>query len=128
MFCISFQKSAAALYLSLILLKTKTSLAEMRFTDFWTKRSSTSGLRTSPQSVQLWTANLAHYSNYEEAELRPVVKKLALLVQLAPKTKSCRAIYNKYSMPKFDKCAQLPELSGSLLKTLATDWTAEDVE
>lgn len=125
------QKSAAALYLSLIVLKTKTSLAEMRFTEFWARRSSSgsssmSAVRSSPQSVQLWTANLAHYSSYEEAELRPVLRKLATLVMSAAKVKSCRAIHNKYSLPKFDKCAQLPELSGSLMKTLATDWTAED--
>lgn len=98
----------------------------MRFTDFWTKKSSPSLLRSSPQSVQLWTPNLAHYSNYEEAALRPIVRKLANLVISAPKTKSCRAIHNKYSLPKFDKCAQLPELSGSLIKTLAADWTAQE--
>lgn len=98
----------------------------MRFVDFWQKSCSTAQLRSSPQSVQLWTPNLAYYSGYDESELRPVVRKLATLVMSAPKVKSCRAIHNKYSLPKFDKCAQLPELSGSLIKTLATDWTAED--
>lgn len=119
------------MYLSLIMLRTKTSLAEMRFTDFWTKRNSSSSsntaMRSSPQSVQLWTPVLAYYSSYTEAELRPLVRKLATLVMSAGKVKSCRAIHNKYSLPKFDKVAQLPELSGSLMKTLAADWTnAED--
>lgn len=112
--------------MSLIVLKTKTSLAELRFTDFWTKKSSPTTMRSSPASVQLWTPNLAHYSSYEEADLRPVVRKLAALVISAPKTKSCRAIHNKYSLPKFDKCALLPELSGTLIKSLATDNTTQD--
>lgn len=106
--------------MALIVLKTKTSLAELRFTDFWRGK----GTRSSPQSVSLWTANLAHYSSYSETQLRPLVQKLATVVVSAPKSKTCRAIFNKYSLAKFDKCALLPELSGSLLKTLATDWIA----
>lgn len=104
--------AASALYLSLILLKTKKSSAdETQFCNFWNDESE---LKT-----PIWTPTLAHYSNYSEQELRPIVQKIAQIVVAAPKSKT-KSVFTKYSQPKFDEFALIPELSGNLIKFLAT--------
>ncbi|XP_069476466.1 G2/mitotic-specific cyclin-B3-like [Ambystoma mexicanum] len=59
-----------------------------------------------------WTPTLVYYTGYEEAELRPLVKKLNTLLSERPR-ETVRTVYNKYSDSTFLKVAAIPPLDPS---------------
>lgn len=65
-----------------------------------------------------WSNTLAHYSKYSEADLMPVMKKMAALLQKAGSGK-LTAIHTKYKSSKFMRISTIPELKSAVLTELA---------
>jgi len=84
--------SAAALFLSLLLLSPE-------------------------ESVDVWSATMQWYSKYKKEELMPTVRKLAILVQGASNNQ-LKAVFKKYSSRSKLKVAELKELQGSRIKEI----------
>lgn len=65
-----------------------------------------------------WSDTLSFYSKYTESELRPILKRLADLLQKAG-TGKLTAIKTKYQSSKFMKISLLPELQSKVVAELA---------
>lgn len=68
----------------------------------------------------VWTPTLEHYSTYSVADLRPIVKNLAVIVKNASSNK-LKAIHTKYSSPKFDAISTKPDLYHDILDKIIRD-------
>lgn len=73
-----------------------------------------------------WTDTLAHYSYYPEAQLRPVMCRLASLVlkaseKLGDNGAKRVAVARKYATKKCLGISVLPELTGALMRELAAE-------
>nr|P24862.1 RecName: Full=G2/mitotic-specific cyclin-B [Patella vulgata]CAA41255.1 cyclin B [Patella vulgata] len=64
-----------------------------------------------------WSETLAHYSNYSEKEIYPVMQKLAQLVVKA-ETSKLTAVKIKYSSSRFMKISSIPELKSNAITDL----------
>jgi len=84
--------SAAALFLSLLLLSPEGTL-------------------------DVWTATMEWYSKCTKQDLVPTVSKIAVLVQGASKNQ-LKAVFKKYSSRTKLKVSQLPELQGTRIKDI----------
>lgn len=67
-----------------------------------------------------WSSTLVHYSNYTDAHLAPIVKKMAILIQKSVKSKY-QAVRTKFSSSKFMRISQIPELKSSRITELVED-------
>ncbi|XP_072038247.1 G2/mitotic-specific cyclin-B-like [Amphiura filiformis] len=67
-----------------------------------------------------WSTTLAHYSNYTDAHLAPIVTKMAILVQKSVKSKY-QAVRTKFASSKFMRISGIPELKSSRITELAED-------
>ncbi|XP_063225076.1 G2/mitotic-specific cyclin-B-like [Bacillus rossius redtenbacheri] len=73
---------------------------------------------TSPAGGRgLWSHTLQHYTQYEEAAVLPVARKMAAIM-LAAKTSKFQAVFMKYCSPKFGKIAL--QVDRARLNTLAS--------
>lgn len=68
-------------------------------------------------NAPVWTNTLHFYTTYSEADLRPIMLKLAEIVQDAP-TNKIKAVFTKYRMPKFSQVAVRSELDEKNVKEL----------
>lgn len=66
-----------------------------------------------------WSDTLSHYSKYPESQLKPIMKRMAMLVQKADSGK-LTAIHTKYSSSKFMRTSRMPELQSQVITDLAS--------
>jgi len=65
-----------------------------------------------------WSQTLAHYSNYSESEITPIMGKIAAIIQKSS-TSKLQAVRGKYKTSKHMKISLIPELEGELITQLA---------
>ncbi|ESO02125.1 hypothetical protein HELRODRAFT_106476 [Helobdella robusta] len=66
-----------------------------------------------------WTASLVHYSTYTEADLLPLVYKLASIVIKTNSATKLVAVKNKYASSKFLRISKSEKLSSQIVTSLA---------
>lgn len=75
--------------------------------------------------VPVWTNTLHFYTTYSETYLRPIMLKLAEVVQEAP-TSKIKSVYTKYRMPKFSQVAVRSELNEKNMQELKIQILAQN--
>ncbi|XP_031704416.1 G2/mitotic-specific cyclin-B2 [Anarrhichthys ocellatus] len=67
-----------------------------------------------------WSSTQQHYSTYEAAHLKPIMQHIAQNVVLVTEGKTkFQAVKNKYSSSKLMKISLIPQLTSSIVKTMA---------
>jgi len=89
------QVAASSLYLALVLLTPDCTVKE------------------------IWSSTLEYYSSYSSQQLLPTVCKMAAAVLKTNEGGKLKSVHTKYSAKKLLKVAELPELKGELVSTLA---------
>nr|AAL05452.1 cyclin B [Patiria pectinifera] len=67
-----------------------------------------------------WNKTLVHYSAYSEGHLAPIVQKMAVLLNNAPKSKF-QAVRKKYASSKFMSISSSQELKSTVITDLADE-------
>ena len=62
---------------------------------------------------------VAYYSNYDEDQLLPVMKRMAFLVKKAGTEKKYMATWTKYGESRLMKISHLPEIRGKVVEEYA---------
>ncbi|XP_055380027.1 G2/mitotic-specific cyclin-B [Condylostylus longicornis] len=65
----------------------------------------------------IWNKTVEHYSTYSSTYLKPLVKKIAVVLKNAPKAK-VKSIYTKHRSEKYFKISTRPELYGKTIDSI----------
>lgn len=60
----------------------------------------------------LWNRTIQHYTTYAEEHVRPIMRRLAMVVREAPNSK-LRAVFNKYKNAKLAQISTHPQLGAA---------------
>nr|XP_040018819.1 G2/mitotic-specific cyclin-B2 isoform X1 [Gasterosteus aculeatus aculeatus] len=73
-----------------------------------------------------WSPTQQHYSTYDAAHLKPIMQHIAQNIVMVNEGKTkFQAVKNKYSSSKLMKIALVPQLTSSLVKTMAAALTKD---
>jgi len=76
-------------------------------------------LDTESKLSDVWNSTLQHYTQYNLAQLKPVIQELTAILIAAPNAKLA-TVYTKYAHKKFMKISRIPVLEHAALKKIAT--------